>query len=124
MVYRVEKDVTTAADGSATEYVNVAQGKLHTVVYVADGSAPYDNTVDMTITSERTGEALLSQSNVSAGFTKAPRQATHDTAGVASVYATGGEPIEDHIALANDRIKIVLAQGGNVKTGKFHFTFV
>jgi hypothetical protein len=51
----------------------------------------------------------------------APRQATHSTAGAAALYAAAGTAVNDKIALANDRIKIVIASGGNTKTGVFHF---
>jgi hypothetical protein len=29
--------------------------------------------------------------------------------------------VNDHIAIADDRIKIVIANGGNAKSGVFHF---
>lgn len=119
---RLSVTVTTAADGTATGYSDTIQhGHLSQVRYVADGSTPYDNTADFTITLEATGEALLSQTNVSASFTKAPRQATHDVSGVAALYAAAGQPVNDKIAIANDRIKVAIAQGGNTKTGVFHF---
>jgi TPP-dependent pyruvate/acetoin dehydrogenase alpha subunit len=50
-----------------------------------------------------------------------PRQATHSKVGVASLYAAAGTAVQARVALANDRIKIVLAQGGATKTGTFHF---
>jgi hypothetical protein len=103
---RYAVSVTTAADGSATAYSPRVSGLLFAAHYVPDGSTPYDNTVDMTITSEATGQSLVARTNV---------------AGTASLYAAGGTAIQDRIALGNDRIKIVLAQGGNAKTGKFHF---
>jgi hypothetical protein len=54
--------------------------------------------------------------------TWAPRQPTHTTAGAASLYAAGGTAVNDHICLANERVKIVLAQGGSAKAGVFHVT--
>ena len=85
--------------------------------YVADD---YDSGVDFTITVDGTGEGVWTESNVNASTTRAPRQATHDIVGVASLYAVGGEPVEDYIGLDNDKIKIVIANGGNVKNGTFH----
>jgi hypothetical protein len=117
-VQRYSKAVTTAADGSATAFTDPVNGLLSQIRYV---KTDYDDTVDFTITSEDTGETLWSQSNVTASATKAPRQATHKTDGVAALYASGGEPVNDLIAVTG-RIKIVLAQGGNAKTGTFHFT--
>jgi hypothetical protein len=39
---------------------------------------------------------------------------------VAALYAAGGTAVADCIALAGDRVKIVLAQGGASKVGVFH----
>lgn len=111
--------VTTAADGSATAYSPVVTGKLSGIRYVNTNFAAG---VDFTITSEATGQVLWSELNVNADVTKAPRQATHDTSGVAALYAAGGSAVLDKIALANDRIKIVIAQGGNATSGTFHIT--
>ena len=116
--YKVE--VTTAADGSVTAYTPRLSGQLYAVHYVPDGSTPYDNTVDMTITDEATGQSLVSRTNVAAAFVANPRVATSDAAGTAALFAAGGTAVQDKIALANTRVKIVLAQGGNVKTGDFH----
>lgn len=116
---RIAVSVTTIADGSATAYSSeVVTGKLSQIRYVktdfADGST-------FTITSEATGETLWTETGVNASATRAPRQATHGTDGVASLYAAAGTAVQDKIALANDRIKIVIANGGNVTTGTFHF---
>jgi hypothetical protein len=118
---RFKVAVTTAADGSATAYTPRLSGQLFSVHYVPHGSTPFDNTVDMTITSEATGQSLITRTNVSAAFVANPRAATSDAAGTAALFASAGTAVQDKIALANDRIKIVLAQGGNAKTGTFHF---
>jgi hypothetical protein len=111
--------VPTIADGSATVFSPIVSGKLVSITYTKDGSTPYDDTVDFTITNETTGLTLWSQSNVTATTTVAPRQATHTTAGVAALYASGGVAVLDDIILTQDRVKIVLAQGGDTKTGTF-----
>lgn len=109
--------VTTAADGSATAYSGVVTGKISTVRYVktdfADGST-------ITVTAEATGESIWTEAAVNASATRAPRQATHSTDGAAALYAAAGVAVNDKIALANDRVKIVIASGGNVKSGTFH----
>jgi hypothetical protein len=117
-VQRLTVSVTTAADGSATAYSEVVTGKLLQIRYV---KTDFDNGSTITITAEATGETLWAESNVNASATRAPRQATHSTAGAASLYAAGGEAVLGQIGLAKDRIKIVIASGGNVKTGTFHF---
>lgn len=109
--------VTTAADGSATAYSPVVTGKVSQIRYV---KTDFATGVDFTITSEATGETIWTESNVDASATRAPRQATHSTAGVAALYAAAGTAVNDKIALANDRVKIVIAAGGNAATGVFH----
>lgn len=118
---RITKSVTTAADGTATVSLPKASGKLYSMTYVPDGTNPYANTVDMTITATATGETLVSRSNVAAGFTAYPRAPVSAPDGTASLYAAGGTAVQDKIAIGNDSIKIVLAQAGNAKTGVFHF---
>lgn len=117
-INRISVPVTTASDGSATAYSSLVTGKLSQIRYVktdfADGSS-------FTVTAEATGETLWSESAVNASATRAPRQATHSTAGAASLYASGGTAVTDKIALANDRIKIVIASGGDTKSGTFYF---
>lgn len=117
---RVGATVTTAADGSVTAYIGTnapLTGRLIDLQYV---KTDYADTVDFTITSENTGRSLWSESNVTTSKVIAPRQPTHDQAAAASLYAAGGEPVEDHYVLVNDRIKIVLAQGGDTKVGTFY----
>lgn len=109
--------VTTIADGSATAYSETLTGKLSQIRYA---KTDFADGVDFTITAEATGETLWAQNDVNASVTVAPRQATHTTAGVAAAYASGGSGVLDKIGLANDRVKIVIAAGGNTKTGTFH----
>lgn len=108
--------VTTDAAGAATVYSPYLSGYIHTVNYrktdFADG-------VDFTITAEATGETIWTQSDVNVATLKAPRQATHSTAGAAALYAAGGVAVNERIALGRDRVKIVIAQGGNTKSGNF-----
>jgi hypothetical protein len=117
-VRRITVPVTTAADGSATAYSESLSGLLSQVRYV---KTDFANGSTFTITLEATGETLWSESNVNADATRAPRQPTHSTAGAAALFAAGGTAVNEPIAIAQDRIKIVIASGGNVKSGTFHF---
>jgi len=114
---RYKLTITTAADGSATAYTPRVSGKLNSIHYV---KTDFADGVDFTITSEATGESLWTESNVNAAKVCNPRAATHSNAGVAALYASGGTAVLDRIALASDRVKIVIAQGGNAKVGTFH----
>lgn len=115
-IRRHEVTVTTASDGSATAYSPALSGYLVSIQYV---KTDYADGVDFTITGEANGQAIWSESDVNAAVTKAPRLATHTVAGAAALYAAGGVAVLDKIALSRDRVKIVLAQGGNAKVGKF-----
>lgn len=109
--------LTTAADQSATGYTPVVTGRVLAIHYVKTDFAAG---VDFAITAETTGENIWTETNVDASASRAPRQATHSTAGVAAVYAAGGEAVLDHITLANDRVKIAVTNGGAAKVGTFH----
>jgi 3-polyprenyl-4-hydroxybenzoate decarboxylase len=112
--------VTTDASGDATAYSNPVNGLLSQARYV---KTDFANGVDFTITAEATGETLWTEADVNASATRAPRQATHSTAGVAAAYASGGTAVNDMIAVSG-RIKIVVASGGDTKTGTFYFVTV
>ena len=110
-------DVTVDASGDATQYSPYLSGKVTAIHYIKDDFA---DGVDFTITSEATGESLWTESNVNAAKVCRPRGATHSNAGVASVYASGGTAVNDLIRLSRDRVKIVVASGGNATSGAFH----
>jgi hypothetical protein len=114
---RYKVTVTTAADGSATAYTPRLSGELCSIHYV---KGDFADGVDFTITSEATGVGLWTDTNINASEVVNPRAPTHDQVGAALLYALGGVGVGTKIALANDRVKIVIAQGGNVKTGTFH----
>lgn len=110
-------NVTTASDGSYTGYTPYLSGKICAIHYVKTNFA---DGVDFTITAEATGETIWTESNVNAAKVCMPRGATHSNVGVAALYASGGTAVNDLIRVSRDRIKIVLAQGGNATTGAFH----
>lgn len=109
--------ITTASDGSGTGYTPIAIGQIHAIRYV---KTDYANGVDVTITCEASGQAVLTWTDVNASDTSYPRGATNDIIDAASLYAAGGEPVETLIPVAGERIKIVVASGGDTKTGAFH----
>lgn len=109
-------NVTTAADGSYTGYSPYLSGKLSAIHYI---KTDFADGVGFTITAEATGETLWTEAAVNAAKVCRPRGATHTTAGVAVLYAAGGIAVNDMIRLGRDRVKIVLASGGNAKTGRF-----
>jgi len=110
--------LTTDASGDVTAYTPYLSGLVQQVIYT---KTDFADGVDFTITVEGTGETVWTESNVNAAVAKLPRAATHSTAGVALLYAAGGAAVANQIAIGRDRIKCVIAQGGNAKTGRLTF---
>src|SRR6218665_1327081 len=114
--------LTTAADGTVTGYSPKLSGEIVQIEYVKDVSNAYADGVDFAITGEKTGIGIWTESNVNASAVRAPRQPTHSQSGAALLYAAGGAAVADRIGLWVDRLKFVLAQGGNAKVGPFYIT--
>jgi len=123
MFTRAEIDITTNASGAATVYSPPLNGRIFSIQYV---KRDFADTADFTITlvdddaTTGTNESLWSETDVTASKQISPRQATHDNAAAASLYAAAGEPVEDYYIACNERVKIVIAQGGASKSGKFY----
>ena len=117
--------VTTVSGGTATAYTgSKVTGLINNIRYVKPGSDGFADGSTITITGETTGTPILAITGMNASATKPVRQATCDVLGVASLYdTTDSEPVEDKIAIADERIKIVVSSGGDAKTGTFYFTF-
>jgi hypothetical protein len=107
--------LTGSADGTGTFYSAPIQfGRVLSVTYIKDGTNPLTSgEADIVITAEATSAPILTITNAAATATYYPRAATCDVSGAASLYAAGGEPVEDHIPICADRIKVVLAQAGD-----------
>ncbi len=119
-VRRYPVTVATDASGDGTGYTEGTGGGLvRAIRYV---KSDYDNTADFTVTCETSGLPILAVTNVTASTSYAPRMATNKASdGSAALYAAAGEAVNDLIPVGHDeRIKIVVAQGGNAKTGTFH----
>ncbi|RAZ75832.1 hypothetical protein [Mesorhizobium atlanticum] len=114
---RYKVAITTAADGSATAYTPRLSGKIHSIQYV---KTDFANGVGFTVTSEATGESIWAEAAVNASAVRYPRAPTHTQAGAAALFAAGGTAVQDKIGLGNDRVKIVVAAGGNAKSGTVH----
>jgi hypothetical protein len=111
---KVVIEFTTDASGDATVYTDAIVGRIHSILYdpgdVATGA-------DLTITTETTEQAVLTITNAGTSAVRwSPRLPTHDLAGAAETY-DGTEPVNDSIVAVDERIKIVVDEGGNAKTG-------
>jgi hypothetical protein len=106
--------ITTIADGSATGYLpaSAITGQIELLVYTKDDFA---DGVDFTITTETGGETVWTDVNINASETVAPRRVINGTDGAAQAVTVAPEKVW----LVNERIKIVIASGGNVTSGTF-----
>lgn len=100
--------VTTSTGGAATAYIPVFSGQIQHLHYAKDTFA---STADITVTTEDTGQAIWSVTNSTASASVYPVAAANLPSGAASTIT------EVPIFAANERVKIVVAQGGNTKSG-------
>jgi hypothetical protein len=119
-VRRLTVTVTVDNTESGTGYSDpIPYGRLSHIRYVK--STLGDDSTFL-VTSDTRGETLWSEVGVNASATRAPRQPTHSTAGVAAVYAAAGTAVQDMIEIVNDRIKVVVSlEGGEGQVATFHF---
>ena len=116
-IRRHKVTATTDGSGAATVYTPRFSGRICQINYV---KTDFADGVDFTITAEATGETIWTEANVNAAKVCLPRAATHSNAGVAALYASAGTAVNDLISVGDDRVKIVIASGGDTKTGVFH----
>lgn len=119
-VKRISISLTTLADGSVTAYSD--KNVTGRIVDISYRKTDFVDGVDFAVTGEASGKNVWTQADVNVAQTVAPRQPTHTAAGVVNLYAAAGSPVHDYIALADERIKVVVAAGGNVKTGELIIT--
>lgn len=121
-ITRYDFTLTVNASGDATVYsATPVTGLIRQIRYVPDGTNPLDTGADLTITAEASGLVVDTLTNIgTAAVQWAPRQATSTVAGAASLYAAAGLAVNDLIAIAGERIKVVVAQGGNALTGTLY----
>lgn len=121
-IERHDLTLTVSAGGALTTYTDrPVTGEIRQIRYVPDGTNPLDTGADLTITGETSGLVIATLSNIgTAAVQWAPRQATADVVGAAALYASGGVGVNDRIAIAGERIKVVVAQGGTSKTGTLY----
>lgn len=107
---------STAAGAVADQRTRAFEGKIE-AFYLSIGTL--GNTVDITITDDKTGAAVLIITNASASGWYPVRIPTVDAAGAALLYAAGGTGVGTKIPI-NGALKIAVAQPGNSKTGTLY----
>jgi len=108
-------ELTSDGAGDGTLLLGPVKGRIINVIYEADPTTPYDATVDFTVTTENTKQTIWGPLNVPASRTRAPRQETHKTGG----GVTGGYDFIHCAGVNGEKVKIVIAQAGATKKGKF-----
>jgi YD repeat-containing protein len=96
--------LVTDASGDAVAYTPHVLGRVLAVVYTKDGTTPFANGVDLTVTAEATAQAILALTDQNASGTFYPPW-------------TGTRTVNEPVTVAGDRVKVVVAQGGDTKTG-------
>lgn len=114
---RLVVTITTDASGDFTGYTPIVNGLVHAVRFI---DTDLDDTADITVTCGGSGMAIVTLTNQAATGSFQPAGATHSTAGAAALYAAGGTAVTAPVPVADEAIKVVVAQGGNAKTGTLH----
>lgn len=117
-VQKFDLNVVTATGGGAVAFTPPAMGSVVSIQYIADTVAAFASTADFTVASEDTGVEYWRQDNVTASAERYPLAPANTAAGEAFVYL-GASPVGVPFQIANERIKITIAQGGNTKAGRF-----
>ena len=123
-VERLIVAVTTAANGTATEFSPVVTGRVGSIQYVKDSANAFADGVDFTVESSMTGTQFWREDNVNASKTVYPVAGATLSNGTPLLHATGGTAVPVPFFVAQDRLKITIADGGNAKSGIFILTIV
>lgn len=105
-------NLVTDAAGDATAYTPQLSGRIVSIRYIKDNFA---DGVDFTATNETSGEAIWTGTNVNASDVIYPTRTADDNTGVeiSNAYV--------HMVVAQERVKVVVAGGGDSKVGRLEF---
>lgn len=108
--------ITTSASGAAVAYSPQCNGLVRTVEYVKPTSGGLDAATDIDIIADVSGAVIWTNDDLAASKVIHPlAQAQNNTgADITGAYAP--------ICLADERIKITVANGGDAASGTFIFT--
>ena len=113
---RFTVNVTTDDQGDAVAYSPQCNGLVRTVEYVKPTSGGLDAATDIDIIADVSGAVIWTNDDLSASKVIHPLAQAQDNTGadITGAYAP--------ICLADERIKITVANGGNTLSGQFVFT--
>lgn len=110
---RYDVALTTIADGSCTAYTPLVSGRVLAVVYT---KTDFDNGVGAVVSTELSAKTVLTTTNMNASASYMPRLPVQDEAG-ADATLDGTRKMREAQVVSDERVKIVIASGGNIKTG-------
>ena len=113
---RFSVNVTTDDQGAAVAYSPQCNGLVRTVEYVKPTSGGLDAATDINIVADISGAVIWTNDDLAASQVIHPLAQAQDNTGkdITGAYAP--------ICLADERIKIIVAHGGNTLSGQFIFT--
>ena len=119
---RLATTITVNASGDGVGYIDpTGPGRVLAIRYVKDD---YVNNVTLAVTGEKTGIAILTlgAGAMDSTVTKYPRAAAHAVADGAALHYNdeSDEPVVVPIPVIDERIKLVVAAGGNGTSGTFY----
>ena len=122
MVKKHAISVTTNSSGAFTGYTPVSSGYVRAISYVPHGATPLDTNADIVVSGNTSSIPVLTQANIgTAARTWHPRAATHAVAdGAAALYAAGGTAVNTDVPVADESVKLVVANGGDTLSGTFY----
>ena len=103
--------LTTATSGDVTAFTSVFHGHIDAIIYTKATGTPMASTTDITVTTEDSGLTIWAGANLNATTVVYPVNAAVLTDNSASTKT------ERPIPVAGERVKVVVAQGGDTKTG-------
>src|SRR5262245_26973212 len=116
-VERHQIAIVTDASGDFVGYSPVVTGR---VLGLRLDVVDLDSGADLTITGETTGTPILTITNQGGSDASYyPRVQVHGPTGTGLTY-DGTRTVNEPPVLAGERIKVVVAQGGNVKSATLH----
>lgn len=106
--------ILTDGSGAFTGYSDVCQGQVLGLIYTPDPNTPLTGTPTFTVTTEDTGQAVLTYAPGNANaWTEYPQSPVHAVANGAAI--TGRS---EYVPLGGqERVKLVVSGGGAAKLG-------
>lgn len=105
--------IVSSSSGADTEYTDTpVSGVVYSVSYTVS-TAKISSTGTIEITGEESGRSILSMALSTGSWEYSPS--------ISAIDSTGGAVTNSHVAVPvkNERIKLVLAGGGDTKSGTF-----